>query len=86
MESIRTYTGPVFLCSSCGQPCYESAQATEGGALLQHFREQRDGIHCATFPLATRKIEVDWQPTSLDDLKSRYQQARPRLRVQGAAC
>ena len=86
MESIRTWTGPVFLCSSCGQPCHESAGDPEYGSRPQHFREQRDGVHCATFPLAAKRIEVDWLPASLDDLKARYPAPRPRLRVQGAAC
>lgn len=86
MESIRTYTGPVFLCSACGQPCHEGAEDPEHGSPLQHFQEQWDGVHCATFPLAAKKIEVDWLPTSLDDLKARYPRTGAALRVQGAAC
>lgn len=86
MESIRTHTGPVFLCSSCGQPCYEGAGEPGHGTALHHFQEQWDGIHCATFPLAAKRIEVDWLPVSLDDLRSRYPGSRPPVRVVGTAC
>jgi hypothetical protein len=86
MESIRTHTGPVFLCASCGQPCYEGAEDPEYGGPLQHFQEQWDGIYCATFPLAAKKIEVDWLPVSLDDLRARYPRNRPEVRVLGTAC
>lgn len=72
MESIRTHDGPVYLCSSCGQPCYEGTPDSEYGTLLVHFQEQWDGVYCVTFPLAFKKIEVDWLPMSLDDLKAKY--------------
>lgn len=77
MESIRTYTGLIYLCTSCGQPCYEGTPDAEYSTLLQHFKEQWDGIYCATFPLAFKKIEVDWLRMSLDDLKRRYPDTYP---------
>lgn len=78
MESIRTYTGPIFLCTSCGQPCYEDTSDPELGLLLQHFHEQWDGIYCEMFPLAAGKIEIKWGYSTLDDLKAKYPDANPR--------
>jgi hypothetical protein len=83
MESIRTYTGRIFLCTSCGQPCYEDAGETGLGILLQHFQEQWDGIYCERFPLATGKIAIDWGVMSLAGLKQQYPNTHPE-RAHGA--
>lgn len=77
MASIRTHDGPVFLCTTCGQPCYEEPDP-EYGPQLQHFSEQWDGIHCDDFPLASGKIVIDWTRESLEDLKASYPDTYPR--------
>lgn len=76
MASIRDYTGPIFLCTTCGQPCYEEEEP-EYGLLLQHFMEQWDGVHCEMFPMASGKIEIKWDEESLADVKADYPDSYP---------
>jgi hypothetical protein len=66
MESVRAYAGTIYLCTACGQPCYDEAIEDEYPALV-HFKEQWDGIHCSIFPLAVDRIEVKWDALSLKE-------------------
>lgn len=75
MQSIRDYDGEVRVCAFCGQPCFFGL--TEVGAVWQHFREQWDGVHCPRFPLAGKVVEIEWDPSSLDDLRQRYPDTYP---------
>lgn len=82
MTSIRTYEGTIYLCSKCGQPCYQGT--AEGYVMLMHFDEQWDGIHCPMHPLAEGAIAVDWDEDSLRDLKEQYPDTYPRVAAKPA--
>lgn len=71
MESIGAYEGTIYLCTACGQPCYDGIVEDEYPALM-HFKEQWDGIHCPQFPLAAGRIEVKWDDLSLKQVKETY--------------
>ncbi|MFD6113583.1 hypothetical protein ACFWG0_26220 [Streptomyces yangpuensis] len=72
MESIKTYTGPVTICASCGQPSYTDNQVGH-----QHFKEQWDGVYCPRFPLAGERIDMDWHEMSLDQVRAEYPDTYP---------
>ncbi|MEU3665727.1 hypothetical protein [Streptomyces virginiae] len=72
MVSIKTYTGPVTLCSRCGQPSF-----TDDEIGHQHFMEQWDGIHCPRYPLAGEPITMNWNQMSLDQIKAGYPDTYP---------
>lgn len=80
MTSIRTYSGTIYLCKSCGQPSFDNP-----GVAMEHFTEQWDGIFCPMFPLAGERLEVAWDPASLDDLKDSYPDTYPHLTGSAAA-
>ncbi|MCW8097078.1 hypothetical protein [Streptomyces tauricus] len=61
--SIRTYTGDIHLCTSCGQPAYRSPA---------HFTEQQSGIYCESYPAATGRLPMDWDAFSLDRVREEY--------------
>lgn len=70
MESIRTHTGEIRICASCGQPCCEVAGDADGfGAGWMHFIEQWDGIHCDNFPFAEEALPMQWSAFSLEQVK-----------------
>jgi hypothetical protein len=81
MKSIRDYTGQIFLCGGCGQPCYEGpAEGYDG--VLQHFSEQWDGVHCNMFPLAEEPNTMEWDPITLATLQEQYPDTHPnRIRA-----
>jgi hypothetical protein len=79
VTSIRTYTGTIYLCKTCGQPCRQGPDGPE------HFKEQWDGVFCPMFPLAGDRLEVEWDTSSLDDLKDSYPDTYPHLTDAAAA-
>lgn len=76
MASIRDYDGKIYLCSNCGQPCYEG-DVEDYGTHLQHFSEQWDGVHCPMFPLAGDPVAIEWDDLSLQTLKEQYPDTHP---------
>ncbi|MEV8523184.1 hypothetical protein AB0451_03350 [Streptomyces sp. NPDC052000] len=72
MASIRTHTGQVHLCASCGQPSFDGEYGPE------HFSEQWDGVHCPRFPLAGDRIVIAWAGMSLETLRQQYPDTYPR--------
>lgn len=76
MASIRTYSGEIYLCKTCGQPCFNNA-----GVGLEHFMEQWDGVFCPWFPLAGERLVVEWDISSLEDLKESYPDTYPHESV-----
>lgn len=78
MTSIRNFDGEIFLCTACGQPCYEEDSSDpKYDPYLMHFDEQWDGVYCRMHPLAVEKLVVDWDPISLDELKEKYPNTHP---------
>ncbi len=75
--SIRTYTGTIYLCDDCGQPAYIDNSDPKYGPLNEHFREQWDGVHCPSHPLASRLLEVDWETTLLAEIQRCYPDTNP---------
>lgn len=70
--SIRDHTGPVYVCGTCGQPSFDGEYGD------QHFNEQWDGVFCPWFPLAGKRLAVDWDEMSLDALRRLYPDTFPR--------
>ncbi|MFD6968354.1 hypothetical protein [Streptomyces sp. NPDC059949] len=70
--SIKTYTGPITLCRSCGQPSF-----TDNEVGHQHFKEQWDGVPCPWFPLAGERIVMDWDRMSLEQIRKEYPDTYP---------
>ncbi|MFD9541219.1 hypothetical protein [Streptomyces sp. NPDC060022] len=70
--SIRNHTGPVYLCGTCGQPSFVGEHGD------QHFDEQWDGVFCPWFPLAGKRLVVQWDGMSLDAVRAQYPDARAR--------
>ena len=77
MESIRTYQGVIFLCAHCGQPAYASENGWDS-----HFREQWDGVLCPRFPMAGPRLEIKWDPSSLQSLQQCYPNTYPKVALQ----
>jgi len=66
-DQIQTFTGPVVVCSHCGQPAYYHREVG-----MRHFTNQWDGIFCPRFPLAGSTLTIKWHPQSLADWKAGY--------------
>jgi hypothetical protein len=71
VDRFRDHSGQVAVCAACGQPAYW-AEETDYYAGPMHFPDQWDGVHCPRYPLASRLIDVSWDPQSLADWKARY--------------
>lgn len=74
MASIRSYTGEIHLCRSCGQPSFVDDEVGH-----QHFKEQWDGIHCPYYPLAGEPVRMDWDSMSLEQVREEYPDTYPRF-------
>ncbi|WP_329143524.1 hypothetical protein OIU91_06160 [Streptomyces sp. NBC_01456] len=80
MTSIRTYDGKIYLCKTCGQPCFKSPEMGS-----EHFKEQWDGIFCQRYPLAGELLEMEWHPVTLATLRASYPDTYPHLTDAAAA-
>jgi hypothetical protein len=72
MLSIRNYTGTVYICNTCGQPCGDTIDMG-----ICHFSEQWDGVLCPYFPLSGTPIKIKWDGLSLKTLKAKYPDTYP---------
>jgi len=64
--SIRTYQGEISICTTCGQPAYDSASGAS------HFAEQDGAVFCPAFPAAAGLLRMDWHDLSLRLVQERY--------------
>jgi hypothetical protein len=72
MHSIKTYSGEITLCRSCGQPSFTDEEIGH-----QHFNEQWDGIFCPHFPLAGDRIHMQWDGMALEQVRDEYPDTYP---------
>lgn len=79
MTSIRDFAGPMGVCGSCGQPCFNGEYGPE------HFTEQWDGVFCHMFPLAGDMLRIEWDEASLSDVREKYPDTYPRWSPPGPA-
>ncbi|MFJ9711627.1 hypothetical protein [Streptomyces sp. NPDC101234] len=63
--AFQTFTGPVSVCTHCGQPAFYDREVG-----MRHFTNQWDGIFCPRFPLAGETLTFKWHPQSLADWKA----------------
>lgn len=77
MMKIRDYDGELRVCASCGQPCYLGELEATYGKGWQHFNEQWDGVFCPFFPLAGEPLAMQWDSTSLEQVKAVYPDTYP---------
>jgi hypothetical protein len=75
--SIRTHTGPIDLCGSCGQPCYFDEEDTEYGPRWTHFREQWDGIGCQWWPFAGEPLGAKLDQFTIERIRVWYPNTNP---------
>ena len=71
MTSIREHTGTVYVCGSCGQPSFGGEYGPT------HFDEQWDGVPCPWFPLAGKRLKVEWDDMALDHVRAKYPDTYP---------
>ncbi|MFF8412839.1 hypothetical protein [Streptomyces omiyaensis] len=70
---FRDYTGPLYVCTDCGQPAFDGSYGHE------HFTDQWDGVHCSQFPLTGTVVTAHWDPRSVKEWKARYPCSYPHL-------
>lgn len=71
MESIRTHTGEIRICTACGQPC-GYCPVDDTITAWMHFIEQWDGIFCPQFPLTDTTVVMQWDAESLEQVRDGY--------------
>ncbi|MGW0844217.1 hypothetical protein ACWD26_29580 [Streptomyces sp. NPDC002787] len=74
--SIRTYLGEIGICTTCGQPAYDSSRGAS------HFTEQEGAVFCPAFPAAAGLLRMDWHDLSLRLVRERYPRTEDDFRKQ----
>jgi len=73
MLSIKSHSGPIDLCGSCGQPCYVIDDPdSEYNGWWSHFIEQWDGVGCQWFPFAGEPLGAKLDSFSIDSIRVWY--------------